>query len=80
MSWLNKLIVVNNLGCPKYKRNFAEFLVDLKKKLPSNYENMLGSFNIDQVVQLCYTKCSKNIFVLYFYFYFSNQMYSLPSI
>jgi hypothetical protein len=25
------LIVVDNLGCPKYKWNSAEFLVDLKK-------------------------------------------------
>jgi hypothetical protein len=32
MGWLSKLIVVDNLGCPKYKRNSAEFLVDFKKK------------------------------------------------
>jgi hypothetical protein len=25
MGWLSKLIVVDNLGCPKYKRNSAEF-------------------------------------------------------
>ena len=31
MGWLNKLLVVDNLGCPKYKRNSAEFLVDKKK-------------------------------------------------
>jgi len=34
MDWLNKLIVINNLGSSKYKWNFAEFLVDLKKKYP----------------------------------------------
>jgi hypothetical protein len=49
------LIVVDNLGCPKYKRNSAEFFVN-KKKLPSNKEDMLGSFNIKQVVQYdCYS-------------------------
>jgi hypothetical protein len=31
MGWLSKLIVVDNLGYPKYKQNYAEFLVDLKK-------------------------------------------------
>ena len=34
MGWLSKLIVVDNLGCPKYKQNFAEFLVDFKKHYP----------------------------------------------
>jgi hypothetical protein len=32
MSWLSKLIVVDNLRYPKYKWNSAEFLIDLKKK------------------------------------------------
>jgi uncharacterized protein YjfI (DUF2170 family) len=50
---LSKLIVVDKLGCSKYKRNSAEFLV--KKKLLSNKEDMLESFNIEQVVQSdCY--------------------------
>jgi hypothetical protein len=49
MGWLSKLIVVDNLGCPKCKQNSAEFFG--KKKLPSNKEDMLGSFNIDRVVQ-----------------------------
>jgi len=48
MGWLSKLIVVDNLGCPKCKQNSAEFFG--KKKLPSNKEDMLGSFNIDRVV------------------------------
>jgi len=48
MGWLSKLIIVDNLECPKYKRNFVEFL---KKKLSSNKDDMLGSFNIDRVVQ-----------------------------
>jgi len=26
MGWLSKLIVVDNLGCPKCKQNSAEFL------------------------------------------------------
>ena len=46
MGWLSKLIFVDNLGCPKYKRNSAEFLVE-KKNLPSNKKDMLGSFNIE---------------------------------
>jgi len=33
MGWLNKLLVVDNLGFPKYKQNSAEFLVD-KKNFP----------------------------------------------
>ena len=45
MGRLSKVIVVDNLGCPKYKRNSTEFLV--KKNLPSNKEDMLGSFNIE---------------------------------
>jgi hypothetical protein len=32
MGWLSKLIVVDNLGCTKYKQNSTKFLVDLKKK------------------------------------------------
>jgi len=52
MGWLSKLIVVDNLGCPKCKRNSAEFLE--KKNLPSNKEDMLESFNIDRVVQSDY--------------------------
>jgi hypothetical protein len=32
MSWLSKLIVVDNLRYPKYKWNSAEFLIDLKRK------------------------------------------------
>jgi len=47
MGRLSKLIVVDNLGCPKCKRNSAEFLE--KKNLPSNKEDMLESFNIDCV-------------------------------
>ena len=47
MGRLSKLIVVDNLGCPKCKRNSAEILK--KKKLPSNKEDMLESFNIDYV-------------------------------
>jgi len=54
---LIKLIVVDNLGCPKCKRNSAKFL-EIKKKLPSNKEDMLESFNIDRVVQSdSYRKC-----------------------
>jgi hypothetical protein len=36
MSWLSKLIVVNNFGCPKYNRNSAEILVKFftKKNYP----------------------------------------------
>jgi hypothetical protein len=49
MGWLSKLIVVDNLGCPKCKRNSAEFLE--KKNLPSNKEDKLRFFNIDRVVQ-----------------------------
>ena len=57
MGWLSKLIVVDNLKCPKCKRNSAEFLE--KKKIPSNKEDMLESFNIDRVVQSDYYKmCS----------------------
>jgi hypothetical protein len=58
MGWLSKLIVVDNLGGHKCKRNSAEFLeIKKKKKLPSNKEDMLGSFNIDRVVQSdCYNK------------------------
>ena len=42
----------DNLGCPKCKRNSAEFL---EKKLPSNKEDMLRSFNNNRVVQSdCY--------------------------
>jgi len=48
MDWLSKLIVVDNLGCPKCKWNSAKFLG--KKNLPSNKEDMLESFNIDRVV------------------------------
>jgi len=47
MGRLSKLIVVDNLGCPKCKRNSAEILK--KKKLPSNKEDMLESYNIDYV-------------------------------
>ena len=47
MGRLSKLIVVDNLGCPKCKRNSAEILK--KIKLPSNKEDMLESFNIDYV-------------------------------
>jgi hypothetical protein len=51
IGWLSKLIVVDKLGCPKCKWNSAEFLVNNNnKKLLSNREDMLGSFNIDQVV------------------------------
>jgi hypothetical protein len=54
MGRLSKLIVVNKLRCSKYKRNSAEFL--MKKNLPSNKKDMLGSFNIEQVVQSdCYS-------------------------
>jgi hypothetical protein len=49
MGWLSKLIVVDNLGCSKCKRNSAEFL-KIKKKLPSNKKDMLESFNVDRVV------------------------------
>jgi hypothetical protein len=48
MGWLSKLIVVDNMGCAKCKRNSAEFLV--KKILPSNKEDMLETFNIDRAV------------------------------
>ena len=48
MGCLSKLIVVDNLGCSKCKRNSAEFL---EKKIPLNKEDMLGSFNIVRVVQ-----------------------------
>jgi hypothetical protein len=34
MGWLSKLIVVDNLGCPKYKRNSVEFFGRLKKNYP----------------------------------------------
>jgi hypothetical protein len=46
--WLRKLVVVNNLGCPKCKRNSAEFLVKRKKNLPLNKEDVLGTFNNDR--------------------------------
>jgi len=39
MGCLSKLIIVDNLGCPKCKRNSAEFLE--KKNLPSNKEDIL---------------------------------------
>ena len=52
MGWLSKLIVVDNLGCRKRKRNSAEFLE--KKNSPSNKEDMLESFNIDRVLQSDY--------------------------
>ena len=61
MDWLSKLIVVDNLGCPKCKQNSTEFLE--KKNLPSNKEDMLGSFNIDRVVQ---SDCYKNTCLLVF--------------
>jgi hypothetical protein len=48
MGRLSKLIVVDNLGCPKCKRNSAKILKK-KKNLPSNKEDMLESFNIDYV-------------------------------
>ena len=68
MGWLSKLIVVNNLGCPKYKRNSAEFLK--KKNSPSNKEDMLGSFNIDRVAQSdCYIECIRDSDI----FYLCNQ-------
>jgi len=44
MSWLNKLIVVDNLGCPKYKRNSTEFVVDLKKKITLKLKEYVGIF------------------------------------
>jgi len=66
MGWLSKLIVVDNLGCPKCKRNSAEFL-EIKKKLPSNKEDMLESFNIDRVVQSdYYTYISRKVWMLAF--------------
>jgi len=34
MGWLSKLIVVDNLGCPKYKRNSVDFFGRLKKNYP----------------------------------------------
>ena len=55
MGWLSKLIVVDNLGCPKCKRNSDDFWG--KKNLPSNKEDMLESFNIDRVVQSDYYSC-----------------------
>jgi hypothetical protein len=38
MGWLSKLIVVDNLECPKYKWNSTEILIEFftKKQLPSN--------------------------------------------
>ena len=44
MDWLSKLIVVDNLGCPKCKRNSADFWK--KKNLPSNKEDMLESLTL----------------------------------
>jgi hypothetical protein len=48
MGWLSKLLVVDNLGCPKYKRNSAEFFVE--KKIPQLREYLGILFCIDQVV------------------------------
>jgi hypothetical protein len=42
MGWLSKLIIVNNLGCPKYKQNLAEFLV--KKKFTLKLRGYVGIF------------------------------------
>jgi hypothetical protein len=64
MGWLSKLIVVDNLGCPKYKQNSAEFL-EIKKKLLSNKEDVLESFNIDRVVQSDYYIFYFNYFLNY---------------
>jgi hypothetical protein len=44
MGWLSKLIVVDNLGCPKYKWNSAEFLVDFKKKITLKLREYVGIF------------------------------------
>jgi len=32
MGWLSKLIVVDNLGCPKYKWNSTEILIEFFPK------------------------------------------------
>jgi len=42
MDWLRILIVVDNLGCSKYKRNFAEILVDFKKKITLKLRAYVG--------------------------------------
>jgi hypothetical protein len=42
MGCLSKLIIVDNLRCPKCKQNSAEFLG--KKNLPSNKEDILEFF------------------------------------
>jgi len=55
MGRLSKLIVVDNLGCPKCKRNSAEFLEKKNNNLPSNKEDMLESFNIDCVRTITFT-------------------------
>jgi hypothetical protein len=45
MGWLSKLIVVDNLGCPKYKQNSAEILVEfLKKKVTLKLRAYVGIF------------------------------------
>jgi hypothetical protein len=44
MGWLGKLIVVDNLGCPKYKRNSAEFLVNKKNKFTLKKRGYVGIF------------------------------------
>jgi len=62
MGWLSKLIVVDNLGCPKCERNSADFFF---KKLPSNKEDMMESFNIDQVVQSDYYRKGRENFQIF---------------
>jgi len=52
MGCLSKLIIVDNLGCPKCKRNSAEFLE--KKNYPQIKRICWNSFNIDRVVQSDY--------------------------
>jgi hypothetical protein len=42
--WLSKLIIVDNLGCPKYKWNFAEFFVDFFKKITLKLREYVGIF------------------------------------
>jgi len=59
MGWLSKLIVVDNLRCPKCKQNSAEFL---EKKIASNKEDVLEFFNIDRVVQSDYYTFCFNYF------------------
>jgi hypothetical protein len=62
MGWLSKLIVVDNLGCPKCKQNSAEFFWKLKKNYPQikricwDLLTLIESYSSD-----CYKKYKENL-------------------